>query len=58
MLSDHLLSWSKWGGFCTYIYKQYGIQSLNDAKKNLPPNKIHWTDKERPERRYSVFLQK
>ena len=36
---------------------KYGIQSLNNAKLILPPNKIHWPDKERLERRYSVFLK-
>jgi putative restriction endonuclease len=36
---------------------RYGIQSLNNAKLILPPNKIHWPDKERLERRYSAFLR-
>jgi len=36
---------------------RYGIQSLNNAKLILPPNKIHWPDKERLERRYSAFLK-
>ena len=36
---------------------RYGIQSLNNAKLILPPNKLHWPDKERLERRYSAFLK-
>jgi putative restriction endonuclease len=36
---------------------RYGIQSLNNAKLILPPNKIHWPDKERLDRRYSAFLR-
>jgi len=33
------------------------IQSLNNAKIILPPNKIHWPDKERLDRRYMDFLK-
>ena len=36
---------------------RYGIQSLNNAKLILPPNKIHWPDKERLARRFSAFLR-
>jgi putative restriction endonuclease len=36
---------------------RYGIQSLNDAKLILPPNKIHWPDRERLEQRYLDFLK-
>lgn len=36
---------------------RYGIQSLNNAKLILPPNKIHWPDRERLERRFSAFLK-
>jgi putative restriction endonuclease len=35
----------------------YGIQSLNNSKLILPPNKIHWPDKERLEQRYLDFLE-
>jgi putative restriction endonuclease len=36
---------------------RFGIQSLNNAKLILPLNKIHWPDRERLERRYSIFQQ-
>jgi putative restriction endonuclease len=36
---------------------RYGIQSLKNAKLILPSHKIHWPDKERPERRYLDFLK-
>jgi putative restriction endonuclease len=36
---------------------RFGIQSLNNAKLILPLNKIHWPDRERLEKRYSIFQQ-
>ena len=36
---------------------RYGIQSLNNSKLILPPNRIHWPDRERLDIRYSDFLR-
>jgi len=36
---------------------RYGIQSLNNSKLILPPNRFHWPDKERLYKRFSDFLK-
>lgn len=36
---------------------RYGIQSLNNSKLILPPNRLHWPDRERLDIRYSDFLK-
>lgn len=36
---------------------KYGIQSLNNSKLILPPNNLHWPDRERLDIRYSDFLR-